>query len=416
MRHGTTADAAERRSLVIGLKRAVVLASFAAAGLACPAGAAQAPVAAPQTGRRFRVVELDGTPYQRGLRHGKELREPIHALLALWKQNLEERYSTGADSFIERFLARTSFVPAIQKWTPGLLDEVRGIADGAGIDFKTMLTYQLVDEYWVNGQEVMSERCSGLGIAATAEHPGIVAQNMDIESFHDGFQTLLHVKDESGLQQFVLTAPGLIALNGMNSSGVGITANALSQLAHGRDGLPVAFVIRGVLQRGTFAEAESFLNTVRHASGQNYIVGTNARVAFFEASAGKVVAVSRPGGFVYHTNHPLANDDYSAEGAAEMSVPLLGENTRTRYAALKRRLETDAGRGVIEQVKDTLRSRDSETHPVCRRRKDAPAAGFSFASTIMVLANGQPYLVAAPGPPDSYAYETFRFDVGASAP
>jgi hypothetical protein len=51
MRHGNTADAAARRSLMIGLKSAVVLASFAAAGLACLASAAQAPVAPPQTGR-----------------------------------------------------------------------------------------------------------------------------------------------------------------------------------------------------------------------------------------------------------------------------------------------------------------------------------------------------------------------------
>ena len=31
---------------------------------------------------------------------------------------------------------------------PDLLEEVRGIADGAGVDFDTMYAYQLVDEIW----------------------------------------------------------------------------------------------------------------------------------------------------------------------------------------------------------------------------------------------------------------------------
>ena len=75
------------------------------------------------------------------------------------------------------------------------------------------------------------------------------------------------------LHQFILTFPGLIATNGMNSKGVGITTNTLKQLAHSRDGLSVAFVVRGVLERQTFDEAQMFLKSVHHASGQNYTVG-----------------------------------------------------------------------------------------------------------------------------------------------
>ena len=176
----------------------------------------------------------------------------------------------------------------------------------------------------------MTEHCSGLGIAATASHPAIVAQNMDLESFRDGLQTLLHIKDPSGLEAYVLTAPGLIGVNGINDQGVGVTANTLAQLAHNRDGLPVAFVVRGVLQRSTFGEIEAFLNGVHHASGQNYTVGASGRVAYFEASAHKVVEVSTNGGFLYHTNHPLANDDYSEEGSEEMRRPnLLGQHAHT---------------------------------------------------------------------------------------
>lgn len=381
---------------------------------ALPARAAGETAGPGKASRTFRVVELEGTPRERGLKHGRELREEIRGAVATWKEILRDTYQADPDLFIKQFLARTNYVPAVRKWTPGLLEEVQGISEGAGIDFPTMFAYQLVDEYWVNGGETLSERCSGIGIAATADHPAIVAQNTDLEGFRDGLQTLLHVRESSGLEAYVLTVPGLVAGNGMNSRGVGIATNTLSQLAHDREGLPVAFVVRGVLQRGTFDEVESFLNAVPHASGQNYIVGGNGRVALFEAAAGKVVEITCGAGFAYHTNHPLANDRTSKEGAEEMRQPNPGDSTRTRYASLKRRLSAEPGTKALEVVAETLRSRDSETYPVCRRLKGRGTAAYTFASTIMVLTGPQPTLMAAPGPPDEYEYARFRFGAPAA--
>jgi hypothetical protein len=135
-------------------------------------------------------------------------------------------------------------------------------------------------------------------------------------------------------------------------------------------------------------------------------------VAYFEASARKVVEVSSSGGFIYHTNHPLANDDYSEEGSVEMHQPSFSDSTRTRYEALKTHLAADLGESVVDLIKETLRSRDSDVNPVCRGLKDRRST-FTYGSTIMVLSGQQPYLLAAPGPPDRYEYATFRFAVAA---
>src|SRR2546429_2457505 len=136
--------------------------------------------------------------------------------------------------------------------------------------------------------------------------------------FATDFKPCLHIKAEGGRpEQFVFTFAGFIAANGMNSRSIGICANPLSQLRHGREGLPVACVIRGALERTTLNDAIQFLKQVKHASGQNYILGGGDRVYDFECSAGKVVSFTPTSdtGVVYHTNHPLANDDYDAEYA-----------------------------------------------------------------------------------------------------
>src|SRR5436309_11919111 len=91
-----------------------------------------------------------------------------------------------------------------------------------------------------------------MGVAKKGTNPAYIAQNMDLESFRDGFQTVLHIKAEGRRpEQFVFTFAGFIAANGMNSRSIGICANTLSQLRHCRDGLPVACIIRGTLERTT---------------------------------------------------------------------------------------------------------------------------------------------------------------------
>ena len=276
----------------------------------------------------LKVITLEGSPYERGLTHGKTLKTEIGALVSLWKADLTRQFKMEADAFIAKFVDRTQYVQAIRKWTPDLMDEVRGIADGANIPFDTMLVFQLVDEYWIFGGPVASEHCSGLGVARRGDRPTVVAQNMDLEGFRQGFQVVLHIKHPgSNLEAYVTTNAGLVALNGMNSRGIGVCVNTLSDLEHCRDGLPVACVIRGLLRQETEEAAIAFLRSVKHASGQNYVIGGPARVYDFECSANRVVPFVPPDleGAVYHTNHAMANDDLTPE-AKGATASELGRN------------------------------------------------------------------------------------------
>src|SRR2546430_16054550 len=366
----------------------------------------------------LKVVVLEGSPYHRGLVHGKTLRKEIVQLVQIWKTNLAETFKVDADRLISAFLKQPDYVPAIRQWTPDLLEEIRGIADGSEMPFNTILAFQLLDEIWVNGKaagrEAAAEHCSGMGVAKKGTHPAYVAQNMDLESFRDGFQTVLHIKAEGGRpEQFVFTFAGFIAANGMNSRSIGICANTLSQLRHCRDGLPVACIIRGTLERTTLNDAIQFLKQVKHACGQNYILGGGGRVCDFECSAGKVVsfAPTSDTGVVYHTNHPLANDDYDAEYADSLKkthpAKRVKGNSEIRFQTLENRLKNLQNGIDVSSIESTLRSHDSREHPICRPVKEKSAA-FTFGSTIMKLSDKPEFLVA-PGPPDINPYRTFNF-------
>jgi hypothetical protein len=237
---------------------------------------------------------------------------------------------------------------------------------------------------------------------------------MDLESYRDGSQVVLHIAEGPSIpEQFVFTAAGLIATNGMNNRSIAITANTLLELSASPDGLPVACVIRGVLARAKGEEVMRFIKTIKHASGQNYIVGVGDRVYDLEASANKVVEF-RPvpdGSVVYHTNHPLANDDLKPWHEKRIQAMTLEEknkgNSEVRLNSLVTRLRKPASAINEQVIKETLKSKDSVDHPICRSLA-AGGGWFSFGATIMTLSD-KPFFQVTMGPPDSNRFLRLEF-------
>jgi isopenicillin-N N-acyltransferase like protein len=357
------------------------------------------------------VVEISGSPRERGRAHGEALRELIRARDARWCEQIETGCAMPADRFIQRFLAETRFLPAIQRWTPGLLDEALGIAEGADLPYERILACQLMDEEWW-WSEPLQQRHHCSGFAALHRGGAVAGQNMDLGAWMDGFQALLHIRDRAlDLDSYVLTCAGMIGLCGMNSAGLGLCVNTLLDLNHRGDGLPVAFVTRGLLEHRSLAEAAAFLNAVPHASGQNFILAEPGALADFECSAAGAVRLSPTApGRIWHTNHALASADldpaHGGSGWADSA-----RNSRARLAAVERRI-ADPERPIdLALARSTLASKDDARDPVSRlkRRADGtPVETFTFASVIWELGS-EPVAHVAPGAPCSHDYRSFRF-------
>ena len=137
-----------------------------------------------------------------------------------------------------------------------------------------------------------------------------------------------------------LTAAGMIGLTGVNAAGLGVCVNTLPMLNHSRAGLPVAFVMRGVLERTTAAGAAAFLETVPHASGQHYALAAADGVMGYECSAAGAVRSDDGSGGLRHTNHPLRSGDLDPARADEETP-----DSHTRLRALESAApDADGGR------------------------------------------------------------------------
>jgi len=362
-----------------------------------------APLAAQKAPGTLRVIDLSGTPYERGVQHGKALATEIRGLVIAFEQDLRKTTGVPAGEFVQRFLQKTQYAAAIRRHTPGLLDEVRGIADGAGQPFDTMLVYQLIDELWAQAPSIAREKCTTVGLAARGEQPTLVAQNLDIPPWMHACPTVLRVRHgDSDLQELVVTLPGLIAAMGMNSGRVAVCVNTILQLAPRRDGLPVAFVVRGVLEQPDDAAARAFLLRVRHACGQAYTIGGPQLVTCHEASANKVVPFVPKSGpaRVWHTNHPVASDDWNPSFVAAAKKagkePAAVQFGCSRFAAVEHGLAANEA-ATVDQCIALLAD---PQHRVCN-----PS---TYVCVVMTL-GAQPELRITPGSPDKTAMQAVPF-------
>ncbi|HET7170404.1 MAG TPA: C45 family peptidase [Gaiellales bacterium] len=335
------------------------------------------------------IVDVSGSGRERGRAHGEQQRDRIAGALERWDADVGERLGITAAEHVAGLLEATRFLPAVEQHTPDLLEEVRGIAEGGGISFERILAYNLMDEEWWYSQAPgRRHACSLVAVAGGEGRGALLAQNMDLPEVMDGGQTILRSTAPDGSRSVVLTAAGLIGLTGCNSDGVGACVNTLSMLNHSPEGLPVAFVLRGLLERRTLAGAEAFLRAVPHASGQHYAIGAGEDVASFECSAGGVAASDGGARRLWHTNHPLASRDLD---------PADGEpgGTADSRARLARLAESGAEIGSAADCEELLA--DSRA-PLCV----APESGhgwLTFGSIAMELSR-PPAVRIAPGPPD----------------
>ncbi len=366
----------------------------------------------PSSTREIREVRLSGSGYELGLQHGKLLKKEIGELLVKMKKKTADNLKKDADQVIKEFTAYAQFTDDIKKYTPELYEEVRGIADGSGQSFNDIMVFNLLDEFWVYLNDISKHHCSGMGIPSIKGSVSYIAQNMDIESYTEGYQMVMRLeRTPDRPEQFILTHPGAIALNGMNEMGIGACMNTLMELKASNKGLPVAFIVRHILNSTDKKDILNFIQTVPHASGQNYIIGIRGEVFDFEASANKVVRFDpkNTNGTVYHTNHPIVNDDvkpWFEKFNPKADVKPIQSNSYIRLAAVQKRIG-EATNIEDSLIKETLRSKDDAKNPVCVSLS-LGRGGFTFGSVIMTL-TGTPFLQVTAGSPDASEYKKMEF-------
>jgi hypothetical protein len=252
-----------------------------------------------------RIIELAGTPWEMGRRHGELLAGEIRGLRRTLFRYLSRLtlYVGGLPllALAQRFacLAFWPHLPARVR------EELEGVAAGARLGLPLVALINTLDDLANN-----LASCSALaaGEGRTSQGLYLAGRNLDYPLFVDaliGYQTLFLVTPEKGVPLASLAWPGYIGVTtGMNRAGV-----ALAQLASMcRDstlkGVPAGLRYRLALETGTTVEEVAEQVLAAPGTIGNNVLLTGPRDALVLELSARLSAVRRPAaGLLTVTNH-----------------------------------------------------------------------------------------------------------------
>ena len=328
-----------------------------------------------------------GTLYERGFAHGK-----VFAPLIVEHIEATCKLEPGHDQEIADVLARlTKNINAV---APTQLEELRGIADGAGVEPDVIMKLC----YWpdVTSVTVGLRFCSLVAFSDLVGGP-ILAKNSDHPLNTVRFLMLQRVDNSSAHSYVRGTFLGTLGTRaGLNDAGLAMTTATIVPDATNWDGVPLMVVAQAILEQcSTVEEAIALAETMPTLNYSAHLtVGDAAgNVADIERLPDRM-GVRRPeGGLLFNTNHPLATNtrDHSA------AEPALHENSHLRYNRLVARLPTTPH--TVEGLQALLRD---HTQPGAICQHGGPADLHTTSSYVLLPAQGT--MLMAPGCPCQHEF------------
>jgi isopenicillin-N N-acyltransferase-like protein len=262
---------------------------------------------------RLPSVSVRGTPQERGRQYGEADRDRIHQTLDRCLGFMAA--STGMDR-AEALAGCSYFLPASEAWCPGLLGELQGIAEGAGLAFREVFFINaFLDLYYLHilkrgamPADPPASGCTAYAACPPATRDGMtyVAQTDDyLELFADCLVVLS--LELQGVNASVVSLAGGLGEFGMNSAGICLVANGLFT-SDVRAGVPFVFVVRQALAQERVGDAMMAVLSAPRASASNYLLGdAHGDVFSLECTATDWDILTPRDGIIVHTNHVLSS-------------------------------------------------------------------------------------------------------------
>ncbi|TCR62506.1 C45 family peptidase [Bosea sp. BK604] len=336
------------------------------------------------------LIEISGPARERGRQYGEQARDrikrgvdhyatQIHASNVDWQQ-------------IREITAR--FEPSITAYDADYVEEMRGIAEGAGVEYAAILLLNARTEMLKlakrrqRGEEIPDDPdgCTGLVALPAATKAGrlIHAQNWDWKIECAETAVVLRIRRENEPDILTFTEAGVLARFGFNSAGIAITGNYLEcERDYRRLGVPLALIRRKVLEQRRLALAMHSVYTTPKSASNNIIVSHANGIAIdFECVPDETFQVQPENGLIVHANHfqsPVALSKLRDTGVANMPDSLY------RDIRVRELLEPHVGSITPETVKAALFDDFETPWSVCRPPRENLSNNQSATVAMIVM-------------------------------
>ncbi len=307
----------------------------------------------------YPLYRASGSHRQLGREHGEQAASRIRAHI---EYMCSTQRLTGA-ALREKALR---FEGLFERHCPHLLDEMRGLAEGAGITHAEALAVNIRGELG----HVSDGGCTTyvIGRRGTARRQILVGQNSDMNTENIRLGYMLHLKPEGKPEVMLWTFGGMIGYHGTNSAGIAHFANALGGGPRGRFAMPHYPIKRMLLECTRMDEVLKLFERIPLASSANYVLcdGSGAILDVEITTSGPRMLRDDGAGFLAHTNHFLAPPYNTRENYAKG-----WQDSQPRLDRMNSLIRTRFGAIAVDDLKAFLSDHSGRPTSICRHDGDS---------------------------------------------
>jgi isopenicillin-N N-acyltransferase-like protein len=276
--------------------------------------------------KRLPLIQVYGSHRQMGCQIGEACREQV-------RHSIEDAHVLLDDAFDHLQLTwegaqiqSRKYIPFAEERYPQYVDEIKGIAEGAGVSFDDVAV--------VNGMEAVTmdalhlTKCTSMAVGQerTANGNVLVAHNEDWLPEDEPDVFMIHARPDDEPPFLAMTYGALLPNIGLNAYGIAQCCDSVYP-GDSRIGIPRVVVSRAVLAARTPGEAIRHTLVMHRAAGYNHLlVHESGEMYNVEVSSRRFALLPSDNGIIVHTNHYLDPQMQAIETDSDELVA-----TRVRY-------------------------------------------------------------------------------------
>jgi len=283
------------------------------------------------------LVEVSGTNLEMGRQIGEARREQVRHSVDNAHIMIDQSYDTLELTWEGANFQARKYLPFAEERYPQYVDEIRGIAEGAGVSFDDIMVVNAMEAVTMDALHLT--RCTSFAVneQRTADGHVLLAHNEDWVPEDENDVYVVSAKPKEEPPYLAMTYGGLIPNVGFNAYGI---AQAIDSVYpnDSRIGIPRLVLARAGLASRRISGAIGRTLIPHRAAGYNHlIVHESGEMYAVEVSARRFDILHGTDGYITHTNHYLSPTMKEIEKDPEELI-----SSRVRYFRANRLLRENS--------------------------------------------------------------------------
>lgn len=251
-------------------------------------------------------IILSGSPFERGLQHGRSLSRQISGFLNDNRARINSIREFPLDEAVIQSQVQ-QHAAIIEEQLPEIALELKGLAEGANISYEDAVLLQIrVELIAYNKQDILEGDCSTLAFT-TQSQAVITGQTIDLPGDMAELGCIFRIIPERAEDAEILMYgfAGLLGYMGLNSYGLSININMVIS-SDWQPGVSPYLLVRHLLTLSSINECLAELKRIKRSSSRSFLIADKEKLVNVEFTVDELRVMEA--NVLLHTNHFLDTD------------------------------------------------------------------------------------------------------------